>query len=265
MAETFRAVQHSNNHIPNSCSSLRVVNKIINNEKVAIIGNVTDTSDITIFTINDCKIICGNESNITEEWLKTKLDGNHCYLPVYGSCSWLPVLNPDMWVISSTPLDKTNFVDYSMNNLNEFNKSRGYHYAEILYSDETCIAELICNAYCYKFDAISNTYIRHNDTQWNAIKPSVRRFLPSITGGTEDRLADYGKLLLYILNNLPSKDSLPENVKMLLAFAPANDELSTIVQRETLVQKFVSEAKKDPKTFLEWKENWGKFWWETNE
>lgn len=257
MADAYSPTANLN--IPGVCGSFSAISSIVSGtDNIAIIGNNCNNS----IKIRNCTIYYNEDSfPLTANFLESSLIDKRVFIPLYGASSWLNTNNPTEWVITDGDIPD-NTVDYK--NTGVFD-DRGIAYAEVLIQGETCVAELICNAYAYTYDISSNTFRHTTNKHWNLIKPVVRKFLPIITGGNEDRVADYGKLLLFVIASLHDKDSLPDNIKALLQFAPSEEELTNIVRRELLTQQFVAEAKKNPQAFLEWKENWGKFWWETNE
>lgn len=250
-------------HTPLSNMVLPLLNKIINDEKVGIIPNSDNiVNDIKTITINDCTIYTFDGSENMVKLLNQPLGGTiTCYVPVFGGNSWLPS-HIALWEIQSGELAKNNDVNYELTGTEAVTASRGFHYAKVEYVEEKTVAELVCNAHAYYFDNIRGVYARHTDPKWNATKATLRRFLPTLSGGTDDRVADYGRLVLFLL----SKVSLTEEEQKVFAplqeFLPKAESLNSVVIREAFIQKFVYEAKKDPKAFLEWKEHWGKFWWE---
>lgn len=245
-------------NVPGICRSPETILDTFNGNQRAILDSrfIANDFEFNTYYINNCKIEVSKKfHDIDEQWLKTQLGSNiSCYIPTHGGLSWLPLTLPQKWIVQ----DKSKPKPTSIDDIDKF------AYVEVLYTDESCLGELCCNAYKYTFDITSGVFIRHNNPNWNAIKAVLRKYILPLTGGTEDRLADYGRIIMFLLSKVNLTESEKEVFSELLEFSPTAVDLQKIIKREALIQKFVLEAKNNPTGFLLWGEDWNHYWWETS-
>lgn len=254
-------------HFPRICTMNILPHVLYGGRKVAILDNkdLHATGEEIDFDI-DGKLIKVNKdlvefAGINEEWLRTPIQGKFVYIPVNGGASWLPLSTPGAIKVRDQE-DPSLGALPSSQGLNF--KSWGYSYAPVILHDEKNLADLVCNAYMYMYDPYECAFVRHSNPDWNAIKGVIRRFLITLSGGTDERVADYGRIILFLLSKVELTEEEKAALAPLLPYTPTVDSLSDVVRREAFIQRFVAEAKRNPQGFLQWGANWSKFWWETS-
>lgn len=248
---------------PRECQYPGGLKGIVSNQKRAILDDRNTPLDIVKgeeFDIDGCRVWISNvfiKKGVDESWLRTQLGEDILlYVPALGGLDWLPLTIPEGWrTIHRENLEKPKERKHDT-------KYTGYVYAKVNYTDEKNFAELCCNAHCYSFSPYDGEFHRVNDPIWNAMKANFRRILTPMTGGMDDRIADYGRLILYLLSRIEMTEDEKEVFGPLLDMAPKAKDLTSLINREVLIQTFVREAKKDPKAYLEWAEDWGNYWFQ---
>ena len=250
---------------PRVCDVADYAREILNGRKKAILNSNalnldTTISESNIFDIDGCIISVSPRAShngaLGEDWLRTKLGpGINLYVLAHGGMSWLPTCMPLYW--------KTTTDNCSP----EFNSSidKDMQYVKVNYIDEKNFAEMCCNAYKYTFDPYKGEFFQHKNITWNLVKGLLRRYLVIVSGGTEERIADYGKLILFLLSKVNLTEEERNTINQVIEFSPDLDDLKDIIKREAFIQKFVAEAKKDPTAFLNWNQRWGSYWWNNSE
>ena len=185
---------------------------------------------------------------VCEELLSTPLSADvECWAPLLGGTSWLPITRFALWRVLPAGSDRPS--------------PEGALCARVLFEDETSVAELFHKAHRYTFDIESKSFIRAADPVCNAVKAPLRNTLAQISGGTDDRIADYGRLVLFLLSKVSLTEEERAMLAPILAYAPQASELSGVIAREKSVQKLVAETKKDPLGFIDWNGDWNNPWW----
>lgn len=253
-------------HMPGVCRVNPTINAILEGQRFSIMDNRYEyiQQDYVDIRIDDCYIKLAEfytNKGITDNWFKTSLIGKDLYIPVMGGLSWLPLTTPHEWLI----VEKGKSVKTSLDLFSATDDHYKWPLAKVNFQDEKNLAELCCNAYKYHFDFKIGQFVPHDDPEWNLVKGLTRKYSTILSGGDEERHADYGRLILFLLSKVELTDEEKEIISPLLQFAPTASQLESVISRETLIQKFVSEAKKSPTRFLLWGEDWAHFWWETNE
>lgn len=248
-------------NVPEICRRSDIVDEILfNNKKNALLySHYVDRMEFThTFQIDDCSIVVDNTlfsyHSIDETWLRTPLSPDKkLYIPTFGGMSWLPLTILNHWKLLDKNEDAPAY---------DYKNDDDYPYAEVQFEDEKTFAELCCNAHKYAFDFTKGCFVSVKNPDWNMIKASLRTHLLQISGGTEDRLADYGRLILFLLSKVQLTDDEKQHFSKLTEFMPEVSQLRSVIERETLIQKFVTETKNDPHAFFTWNNDWTKFWWE---
>lgn len=251
-------------HLPRVCKLNPTINAIIQGEKFAILDNrlVETYNRFDEYTIGEYHIQVSDVLGVDEQWFQTSLINKDVYIPVMGGLSWLPLTMPKRWVI----VDKDEVVSTRLNLFTSTTSGNwAWPVAKVNLQGEQSLAELCCNAYKYHFDFNIGQFVPHNNPEWNLVKGLTRKYSTILSGGDEERHADYGRLILFLLSKVQLTDEEKEIISPLLEFAPTASQLTSVIKREILIQKFVSEAKKSPTKFLLWGEDWAHFWWESEE
>lgn len=245
-------------HVPPICQRRVTLHPLLNEGgKIAILKTTDDLPlcDFEALTVDGCVIHVSSrllEVGLDETWLATPLSEDvDCWVPFYGGTSWLPLALILQWLTApvGSPMPA----------------GKDTPYVRVAFGSERTFAELCCNAHCYAFDVESGMFQPTDKPQMNAVKSLLRNAVILRSGGTDDRIADYGRLLLFLL----SKAALTEEERSVFAdilpFAPKAAQLGDVVKREKSVQTLVSEAKKDPLGFLNWDSDWNNPWWQNKE
>lgn len=251
-------------HLPRVCKLNPTIAAILKGDKFCILDNryVDFNNSYQEYNVGDCNIQVSEELEVDEEWFKTSIINKDVYIPVMGGLSWLPLTMPTRWII--VPSGET-----VNTKLELFSSTESKHWvwpvAKVNFGEEKTLAELCCNAYKYHFDFNIGQFVPHDDPEWNLVKGLTRKYSTILSGGDEERHADYGRIILFLLSKVELTDEERALFTPLLEFVPSVKQLKSTVERETLIQRFVSEAKKSPTKFLLWGEDWAHFWWENGE
>lgn len=152
--------------------------------------------------------------------------------PIYGYNQYLPTC-----CFGAPYLIKQGELDPDGTYLN------GFEFAEVEYTAETtCIADLYRDAYMYEHSNVTNTYMMSNPNKWNSKKNKaiIDRKVSKISGPVGDRLADYGRLISFLLSKV--KLTADEKVKLqpFLENIPDMGKLNEIALREEEILDIVS-------------------------
>lgn len=236
-------------HVPPVCSRPRLLRRLFESETPMAILDPRVNDPLEDLRVNGCdfKVHAGSREYL-ETFLATPLSSEvDCWAPLLGGTSWLPVDMGKMWRVLPAGGEMPVVEDSPC--------------ARVLFEDETSVAALFCNAWRYEFDNEAGVFRRHPDPARNAIKAVLRDAVVSRSGGTDDRIADYGRLVLFLL----SKVSLTEEERAAFAplapFFPTAEALSGVISREKCIRTLVEEAKKDPIGFAGWNGDWNRPWW----
>lgn len=251
-------IEHSPTlNIPSTCQSARDVSAVLDGAKTAVLDAwlVKHEQDLNEYVVQGCSVKVAQRmcEVVNREWLERPLgSGIACYVPVCGGVAWLPLSLPSLWIVQAADAPAPR---------SDAEAEDTYFFARVEYQDERCLAELCCNAWKYLFDVERGMFVRHAHPEWNAIKGLLRKYILPLTGGTDERVADYGRLILFLLNRANLTETERAALAPLLEVAPEVADLAGVVRREALVQQFVAEAKRNPAAFLAWGEDWTRYWW----
>ena len=254
-------------NVPVVCDDIDITRVVMEHDSVGIIpakSGYNNTYEVSVVINNKLIFIDDSQFEVEDnaiEFLSQSIIGKRLFVPIVGGCSWLPLRVIRLWQVSESFIDNTYTNDFDING--NIDKKKGSAYVEVEFEDETCIADIVCNAYKYYFDISSYTFKRHPNPEWNLIKYNVRKDIDVLSSGTADRIADYGRIILFLLSKVELSEEEKHYIEPLLAIAPTASDIAGMSQREALIQRFVSEAKASPSSYLKWKKSWGKFWWET--
>lgn len=251
---------------PYICKFPLSLSRALTNNDIGLLPNAFQQSQKANvkFIVNNKEIYVNNElvtQGIDEAWLSTPLGNDiKCYIPVYGGGNWLPLVDPLQWKVGENVSD-VKIPTTQAYNSNDYTAEALDFLTEVEYEDETCLADLVCNAWKYYLDLERGIFVRHPKPYQNAIKGLIRKHITTLTGGTDERLADYGRLILFLLSKVNLTEEELTAIEPLVKFMPDVTKLDDIIKREAFIQTFVSEAKKNPHAFLNWGEDWTNYWW----
>ncbi len=237
-------------HIPPLCSRRWLLQPALHDEKpTAFLCPDVHDAELVTFEVDGCEITAKTGvKEACQEMLATPLSPEvECWAPLFGGTSWLPIDTMLMWRVLPAGSEMPVVLNTPC--------------VRVMFEDETSLARLFCNAWRYTFDIETGTFVRAADPQRNAVKALLREAVISRSGGTDDRIADYGRLVLFLLSKVSLTEEERAMLAPVLAYAPQASELSGVIAREKSVQKLVVETKKDPLGFIDWNGDWNNPWW----
>jgi len=184
------------------------------------------------------------EFNIDNEYLSTSIDNKKVYAPLIG-CGYYLYTGP---MFKYIVLDLNDNFDQT---------STSIKFVEVRFTKEKTLSELYSHPWWYNYDFHTNCFLELPDQGKldNLMRYSIQCVLLRIVGTAEDRLADYGRVIAFLL----SKVELTEEEKLILQpfidQTPDINTLATISDKEKEIRRLVYLAHTNPVQFLE--ENYG--------
>jgi hypothetical protein len=123
-------------------------------------------------------------------------------------------------------------------------------YHKIDFDTETTIGELYKNAWKYSYTKTWYSKLSEKKSLQQLLKPLLAKKIFRLYGYPSDRLADYGRIILFLLSKVSLTDDERDKLSVLLDNAPSIDDISDVIDRESGLQSFVNKVKEDPLTFL---------------
>ncbi len=173
------------------------------------------------------------ETGFDADYLSAPIAGKHVFAPLVGCHSGIPCnTNIPMLVQDSTdvPEDKADC-----------------NYKEIAFADEATVADLYKNAWKYRYDDYLDKYVRLPE---QGAKQQLARFIlakeiANMTGNPYERLADYGRIILFLLSKAALTEQEQAQLAPLLAYAPSVADINEVLYREEQVQAKVRQMKEN--------------------
>ena len=174
-------------------------------------------------------------TDITAEYLETDIKNKKVYAPLVGYPSGLPCGHIP-YIVSAAVMPKEN-LDGRI---------------PVIFSDEKTLGDLYKNAWKYAYIPETGSYMRlaEKGAEQNLIKCLLARRVVRYGGHPFDRLADYGRLILFLLSKISLTNEEKKLVGDLLDYVPDPQSLADVAEREATIQKTVAKAKTDPAAFL---------------
>lgn len=175
------------------------------------------------------------EDGFNEAYFATPIEeGDQVYAPLYGRGDFLPTWMKYVVVRKDT---KPIFPE------NEF-------YKRITLTDEKALADIYKQAWQYTYIPETDSYMPL--TKEGALHNITKLFLENdirvISGDAMDRVADYGRLFLFLLSKVLPLMSEEEQMAFegLEPYIPAISNLHHVINREANIQHLIAEHKKNP-------------------
>lgn len=95
---------------------------------------------------------------------------------------------------------------------------------------------------CFKYKRVDNKFIYSEDVRDHVkgfMKGNLRQIISMHLGDLDERLADYAKLIYFILSKLELTEDERKIVGKLLHLSPDNKQLEKLVDRELLIESLV--------------------------
>jgi hypothetical protein len=130
---------------------------------------------------------------------------------------------------------------------------RRWNYKRVQYQDEKTVGDLYKNAWRYSYCPNADMYLPLSESgaMQNKLKFILSRDVMVISGDAMDRIADYSKIILFLLSKVILTETEKNIFEPLLPFLPQADGLQDLVNREANIQKLVKYAKENPKKYLD--------------
>ncbi|MEG1501977.1 MAG: hypothetical protein RR203_02550 [Synergistaceae bacterium] len=121
-----------------------------------------------------------------------------------------------------------------------------YLYTEIEYVEEKTIGDIYRNAWKYQYNFYTNTFVRlpEKGALQQLHKILVAKEIFKISGSPYDRLADYGRIILFILSKLNLTETEQKVFNSYLQHVPSLENLNDVIYRENYIQDIVDDYKK---------------------
>ena len=123
-------------------------------------------------------------------------------------------------------------------------------YHKIEFDTETTVGELYKNAWKYSYTKTWYSKLSEKKSLQQLLKPLLAKKIFRMYGYPSDRLADYGRIVLFLLSKVSLTDDERSKLSVLLDNAPSIDDISDVIDRESSLQTFVNKVKEDPLMFL---------------
>lgn len=175
---------------------------------------------------------------IDAAYLNGTISGYRVFAPKIGCTMGIPCHIPVPFLVQRNTEIPTDKIDYN--------------YKEILFTDETIIADIYKNAWKYRFDDYLDAYVRlpEQGAKQQLAKQLLAKEIANMSGSPYDRLADYGRLILFLLSKITLTESERAQLAPLLACAPALSEIDEVVYREGQIQEKVRQVKENTDEYL---------------
>lgn len=169
-------------------------------------------------------------------YFDTPIEGKYVYATVSGHYTGLPCRNRKFQV-SDVPLSK---------------EERLPRYAPVMFGGEKTLGDLYRRAWRYAFysEAYAYMLLPEEGALRQLVKPLIARRTAEIGGHSLDRIADYGRLILFLLSKVDLTEEEKKRIAPMLGFIPDADSLADIANREAKIQTIVKTAKEAPRGFI---------------
>lgn len=173
------------------------------------------------------------EAGINAEYLSTAITGKHVFAPLIGCHAGIPCnISVPMLILDKAeiPEDKADF-----------------NYKEIDFADETTVADIYKNAWKYRYDEYLDKYVRlpEQGAKQQLAKFILAKEIANMTGNPYERLADYGRIILFLLSKVTLTEEEQSALAPLLAYAPTVADINEVLYREEQVQAKVTQMKEN--------------------
>lgn len=227
---------------PISLSSAGV--KAALNEGISVISELqTDfpfskTDNTFIEVVPDVFVHINLLDTITEEYLNTPIKNMSVYAVHNRLYFGLPCNGIKFIVLEKS--DQNMIINNDM------------RYYKINFDIETTISWIYSNAWMYSFNYIKKCYEKLDfpDAVQQLLKPIISKRVLRLFGHPEDRLADYGRLILFLLSKVNLNKEELEVFSSLLEQIPSLTSIQNVIKRESQLQTEISEIKQDPIKFI---------------
>lgn len=177
------------------------------------------------------------EKGINAEYLSTSIVGKHVFAPRPRGSVGLPCHLSEPYIVQ----DSADFTDTS-----------DYSYTEVQFDDEQTLADLYKNAWKYRYEEYLDKYVRlpEQGAKQQLAKQVLAKEIAYIYGNPYERLADYGRVILFLLSKIVLTEEEQTQLGPLLSYAPALSSLDEVLYREEKIQEKVASMKEDFNAYI---------------
>lgn len=181
---------------------------------------------------------CAREiGGIDEAYLGTPITGKDVYAPVFG-CGYYLYTGYEL---------KYKVLDAGMSPVPE-----EIRYAKIEFSTEQTIADLIRHCWWYAYDWHTDRFLElpEEGKTANLMRYRLQAAVLRIAGTAEDRLADYGRVIAFLLSKVQLSDEERALLTPFLGCVPDHGTLAAIADKEGRIRAMVRQAHETPVEFM---------------
>lgn len=174
------------------------------------------------------------EDGFNESYFATPIEGKNVYVPLYGRGDFLPT-NVKYFIASAGEN-----IDFP----------KGDFYKQVVINNEKTLADLYKKAWHYRYDPEPDAFIclTEGEALKNLTRPLLESDIELLFGSPMDRVADYGRIILFLLSKalLSMTEEEKAVFEEITPFIPTLEKLRHVVKREARVQSLVTRHKNDP-------------------
>lgn len=173
------------------------------------------------------------EAGINEAYLSTSIVGKHVFAPLVGCYGGIPCNTVTKMLVQETAQLPEGLEEY--------------RYKEIDFGDETVVADIYKNAWKYRYDEYLDKYVSlpEQGAKQQLAKFLIAKEISNRAGDPYERLADYGRIILFILSKVQLTETEQTQLAPLLTYAPTLTDINEVLYREEQVQARVKNMKEN--------------------
>ena len=178
------------------------------------------------------------ERFFTEEYLMTPITGKDVYVPISG-CGY--------WLYTDFEL-KYQVVEAGQ----EWERFFSVPYAKVRFTTEATLADLYRHCWWYSYNWHTGEYLEipEQGKTNNLMRYRLQYDILTLAGTAEDRLADYGRIISFLLSKVALSDQEKRLIKPFLDAVPDHETLAALADKEGAIRNKVAFAHADPSGYL---------------
>lgn len=179
----------------------------------------------------------GNGADITEEYLNTPIAGKDVYGPLFGSGQYLYTGHEYRYKVVE-PGQRPESVETP--------------YRKICFTTEQTIADLYRHNWYYSYNPESDTFLElpEEGRLNNLLRYRCQVAVLQLAGTPEDRLADYGRVIAFLLSKVTLTEQEQIILEPFLAQVPGTSVLAAIADKEGRIRNVVASVHANPTQHL---------------
>lgn len=174
---------------------------------------------------------------IDETYLATPIIGKDVYAPLFG-CGYYLYTGHEL--------------KYKVLNVGELPSPEETRYVKVEFSTEGTVADLIRHCWWYTYDWHVDKFLLLPDEGRlaNLMRYRLQVATLRIGGTAEDRLADYGRVIAFLLSKVQLSDAERSILAPFIEQAPDHGTLAAIADKEGEIRRLVRKAHETPLEFM---------------